>query len=144
VPRELDHRRQVDVLECRPVLQVTPQLSLEDGLHQRTQQQTVVAAHEMDRPAHHTDPHHLPALEQLGQRVRPEALQSGPETGVGVVRHLRLHADEVLDGCERRQRRPLEQQLPLERGPVQRSGTQALVHSETARDEVQLRVRGSR
>jgi hypothetical protein len=44
------------------------------------------------------------------------------------VRHLRLHADEVLHRCQRRQRGALEQVLSRERGPVQRSSTQHLVH----------------
>ena len=127
-PRELDHRRQVDVPERGRVLRVTSQLRLEDRLHERTQQQAVVCGDEVDRPAHDADAHDLPALEQLRQRLRPEAVESRPETGVRVVRHLGLHADEVLHGRERRPRVPLEQQLPRERRPVQRPRAQHLVH----------------
>ena len=102
------------------MLRVPPQLGLEDGLHERTQQQAVVGGDEVDRPAHHADAHDLPALEQLRQRLRPEPLEPRPEPGVRVVRNLRLHADEVLDGRERRPRVPLEQELPRERRAVQR------------------------
>ena len=102
------------------MLAVPAQLGFENRLHERAQQQAVVGGDEVDRPAHDADPHELPALEQLRQRLRPEALEPRPERRVRVVRHLRLHADEVLDGRERRQRRPLEQELARERGAVQR------------------------
>ena len=50
-PRKIDHRRQVDVPKRGSVFRVASQLSLEDGLHQRPQQQTVVAGDEVNRPA---------------------------------------------------------------------------------------------
>ena len=108
-PRELDHRLQVDVAERRPVLGVAPQLCLEDRLHEWTQQQAVVGRDEVDRPAHDADAHGLPALEQLRQRLRPEPLEPRPERRVRVVRHLRLHADEMFDRRERGPCAPLEQ-----------------------------------
>ena len=52
-----------------------PQLSLEDGLQERTQQEAVVGGDEVNRPAHDADAHDLAALEQLRQRLRAEPIQ---------------------------------------------------------------------
>ena len=132
-PRERDHRCQVHDPKSGAVLRMPPQLGLEDGLHERTQQEAVVGGDEVNRPAHDTDAHHLPALEQLGQRLRPEPLEPRPEPGVRVVRNLRLHADEVLHRRERRQLIPLEQELPRERRAVQRPPAEHLVHAGDSR-----------
>ena len=110
------------------MLRVPPQLGLEDGLHQRTQQQAVVGGDEVDRSAHDADAHDLPALEQLRQRLRLEPLEPRPEPGVRIVWDLGLHADEVLHGRERRPRVSLQQQLPRERRTVQRPAAEDLVH----------------
>ena len=110
------------------MLGVTPQLCLEDRLHEWAQQQAVVGRDEVDRPAHDADAYDLPALEQLRQRLRPEPLEARPEPRVRVVWHLRLHADEMLDRRERGPRAPLEQQLPRQRRPVQRRPAENLIH----------------
>ena len=79
------------------------------------------------RPHDH-DAHDLAIEEQRGQVVGLEALESRPQPEVGVQRQLRLQADEVLDGVEDRHVVPLEQQLPVERRPVQRPVAQHVDH----------------
>jgi len=110
------------------VVPVAPQLGLEHGLDERPEQQAVVRRHEVDRPAHHADPHGRTSLEQIRERLAAEALEPRPECRIRVVRHLGLHADEVPHRFERRQGRALEQELPGERRPVQLAVAQHLLH----------------
>ncbi len=95
------------------------QLPVEHRLHERTQQQAVVGADEVDGGAHDDDPHHLSLEEQLGERASAGTLEPRPQSRVRVQRHLRLQADEVLDRLEDRHLGAPEQQLALERGPVE-------------------------
>ena len=126
--RERDHRFQVDAPKRGSVIPMAPQLRLEDGLRQRTQQQAVVGRDQVDRPAHDADTHDLAPFEQLRQRLGPEVFEPRPERRVGVVRDLRLQPDEVLDRREWRQRSSLEQQLAGKCRPVERPAAQNLVH----------------
>jgi hypothetical protein len=93
----------------------TLQHALERGPHP----QRVGGGDEVQRGPHerHT---HEPAVEQLpSERVRVEAPHARPQAGVGVERHLRLHADQVLDDLQRRRADALEQPLAGEQRPVQ-------------------------
>ncbi len=108
------------------------QLGDEDGLHERTQRQAVVGADEVDRGAHDDDPHDGAVQQQLRELLRIEARQARPQPEVRVVRHLRLHPDEVLDGLECRGVGALEQALACERRPVQRARAQDVAAHQAA------------
>ncbi len=81
---------------------MAPELSFEDRLHQRAKEQAVAGRKEVDRPAHDPNPDNLAPLEELRERLRPEACEPRPECGVRVVRHLRLQPDQVTDRVEDR------------------------------------------
>ena len=112
--RVLDDGVEVDAHEVGSVRAVAAKLPREHRLRQRPEEQAVVGRDEVDRPAHEVHPHDLALLEQPAELVRPEALEARPERRVRVQRLLRLHADEVVDGVERRELRAAQQQLPLE------------------------------
>ena len=84
----------------------------------------------MDGAAHHGDPDRAPVGDQHGQVIGPESAQPGPQTVVGRKRGLGLQPDQVLDGRDDRgpaavglvgQLNAVQQQLPAEQGPVERS-----------------------
>ena len=81
---------------------VPPELSLEDGLHERAQQQAVVGREEVNRPAHDAGPNDFATIEEVRERLGPKALEPGPEPGVRVVRDLSLQPDQVPDRVEDR------------------------------------------
>ena len=128
-PADLDDWVEVDPSEAWRVVSVAPELRFEDRLDERPEQQAVVCRHEVDCAAHDADPHDLASLEQLRQRLRPEGIEPRPECGIGVVRHLRLHADEVLHRRVWCQRGSLEQQLARQRRPIQCPPAEHLVHA---------------
>jgi hypothetical protein len=76
---------------------------------------------------HDDDAHDPPVEEELPEAFGSEPIEPRPQRGVRVQRQLRLEADEVLDRIESGHVRAPEQQLALERGPVQRPPTQDLV-----------------
>jgi hypothetical protein len=80
----------------------------------------------MQRDAHQRAPHGPPLLDQFGQLVVPESFNTRPQTDVGRRGHLRLHADEVLDGVGGGFAPPAEQQLPLEQRPVESAKRQQI------------------
>ena len=53
--------------------------------------------------------------------MRPEALQARPQAEVGLVGHLRLQPDQVLERIGHRHPPAFEEHLALEEGPVQRA-----------------------
>ncbi len=95
------------------------QLAVEHRLHERSQQEAVVGGDEVDRGPHHHDAHDLAVEEQLPQLVGLEPVEARPQRQVGVLRHLGLQADEVLDGVEDGPVRAPEQELAFERRPVE-------------------------
>ena len=117
------------------VLAVVGELAIKNRLHQRSQHEAVVVGHQVDGRAHHRDPDELTLLDEVGERHGIEAGEPRPESGVRVVRDLRLHADEVADGGLRFQRRPIEQQLALQRGPIElAAGEDVGAHSGSGTD----------
>ncbi len=94
-------------------------LAVEHRLDEGPEQQGVVGGDEVDRPAHDDDPHDAPFPQQRGQVVGDEAVEPRPQPEVRVQRYLGLHADEVVDGVERRAAGALEEQLAGQRRPVQ-------------------------
>ncbi len=131
--RDRQHGRKVDALELRRVHGVTAQLGAQDRLHEGPQQQAVRGRDEIDRRPHDVGPPDPALVEQGRQRLRPEPVEPGPQRRVGVVRHLRLQADQVPDGGERLHVGPLQEQLPRERRPVQRAPSQNLGHDPILR-----------
>ena len=95
------------------------QLTVEDGLAQRAQQERVVRRQQVDGPPHRHDAHEPAVLEGPADDGGVEVAQPRPQPEVRVERDLGLHADEVVDGVERRPVRALEQQLAGHRGPVE-------------------------
>ena len=117
--REREDGPEVNARAARGELGVPRELGVEDRLHQRAQRQAVVRAHQVDRRAHDDGPDGPPPLDQAGQLSGPEAVEPRPQRRVGVVRHLRLEADEVLHGVEDGHLGAAQQQLAGERGAVQ-------------------------
>jgi hypothetical protein len=91
------------------------ELGVQHGLHERAEAQHVVGRDEVDGRPHHGRPHDAALEEEIGERLRPESVESRPEREVRVARDLRLQTDEVLDGVERGSRIAMEEQLALER-----------------------------
>ncbi len=95
------------------------QLSVERRLDQRTQHETVLGSEEMQCGAHHHDARDPPVEHELRQLVGLELVDPGPQPEIRVQRQLRLHPDQMPDGVERGCRGPAEQQLTLERRPIE-------------------------
>jgi hypothetical protein len=72
----------------------------------------------VDGGAHQRSPHRAAVQDQARQLLWSEAFESRPQSCVRVFGHLGLHADQVLDRVDGRQRRATLQQLPLEQGAV--------------------------
>jgi hypothetical protein len=88
---------------------------------QRPQREAVPRGDQVHRAAHEQGPHHPPGLQQLDQLARVEPGQPRPQSDVGLLRLLRLQADEVRDRVEGRHRSALEEQLTREQRPIQRA-----------------------
>src|SRR5262245_48115401 len=83
----------------------------------------------MDGAAHERDPDRLALDDQLGQLVRLESHQPGPQADVRRVGSLRLKSDQVLDRGRHRHRGAPEQKLAVEQGTVECTGTDPLSHT---------------
>lgn len=75
----------------------------------------------MDRAPHQRTPHSLLADEKLGQLFLVEALEAHPQSKVGRVRHLGLHACEVLDSIGGSHGDATKQELPGQERTVERT-----------------------
>ena len=116
---EGDDRPEVGGAQRRAVLAVARQLAVEHRLHQRSQEEAVVGRDEVDGGPHHHDADDLAVEEQLAQLVGLEPVEAGPQGHVRVLRHLGLEADQVVDRVEDGPVRAPEQELALERRPVE-------------------------
>jgi hypothetical protein len=86
---------------------------------QQPERQRVGCADQVHGRAHQVDTHRTPVSDQPGELRGAERAEPGPQPDVGRERRLRLHAAQVLDRLEGRQVRPVQQQLPGQRRPVQ-------------------------
>ncbi len=91
---------------------VSVQVAVEGWLHQGTQRQAVAGGDQVDGVAQQRDAHRAPLGDQLGQLVEVEALRGRPQSDVGRVGGLGLHADQLLDRLGSREL-PAAQQLPV-------------------------------
>jgi hypothetical protein len=78
----------------------------------------------VDGRAHQRPAHRSPLCDQVGQLVGPEAVKPGPEREVRNVGRLSLHTDEPLDRLGGGQSSTPQQDLPLQQGAVERSGSE--------------------
>ena len=119
------HRRQLGHVDAVELAAVDPDHPLaQHVLVPGPPGEDVGGGDEVDGAPHEVNPHHLPPFEQLRERRRVEPAQPGPEPDERLLRLLRLQAAQVRDGVEDRQVGPVEQQLPGERGAVERAGVQ--------------------
>ena len=99
--------------------------ALRDDLQDRPQCQPVVGREQVDGRAHHCRrPNGQARLDQPGELLGPEPVDPAPEGHIRIGRHLRLHADELLDDRLGRHRHAAEQELAIEERPVERSPAQ--------------------
>jgi hypothetical protein len=103
----------------RPSVGRVPRRSLDCRPHQLAQRQAVARRDQVDGGAHERYAHDLAVEEQLLERLRPEAGDARPQADVGRPRRLRLDPDQMLDGGERRNPAPAQQELAGEQRPVQ-------------------------
>ncbi len=125
-PCDREHRPKVQASERRAELGVAGELRVEDGLRQRPEDERVIGGDEVDRRSHQGNPHDPARLEELGELLGPEALESRPERRVRVMRFLRLESDEVPNRVECSEGSSLEQELPRKRRAVQGSRRQGV------------------
>jgi hypothetical protein len=128
-PREREDAFEVDAVERGRILAMASELGLEHGLHERTEQEAVVGADEVDRGPHQRSPDGAAIQEPSRQCLGPEAFEPRPQPGVRIQGHLRLQPDQVLDGVQHAERRAAKQQLTLEGCPIQSPPAQHVVQS---------------
>ena len=75
-PREREHGLEIDPFEGGPVLGMPREFLFQDRLHQWTEAETVLGAHQVDRRPHQGDPHQGPILDPLTQRGWIEGLDA--------------------------------------------------------------------
>ena len=107
------------------------QLPVEDGPEQRPEPEAVVRRQQMDGAADRGDPDHLSLDQQRPEVGCVEPFEARPEARVRIRRHLRLEPDEVVHRRQRVERRALEEQLPLQRRPVERPCGDRVRHVRT-------------
>jgi hypothetical protein len=80
----------------------------------------------VDGHPHQVGADELAPLQSGSRRRRVEALQPAPQRHVVRQRRLRLQPHQVTDGGLDGQIRPAQQQLPVQRGPVQAATVQTI------------------
>ena len=105
-PRPCVRPAATQLLEVEPVELPVPgraraERALEHRLREGPEREGVGGADEMDGRAHDRDAHRSPLQDELLQLARNEARHARPQTDIGLLRDLRLHAHEVLDHRER-------------------------------------------
>jgi hypothetical protein len=125
------HRHRGQVHAGQPFAEIAGQSPVQDRLDQRPQRQRVVRTDQVDGAAHERDPDHVPADQQAGQVLGPEAVQPGQQAVVGRERRLGLQADQVLDHGQDRAhggRLALQQVLAGQQGTVERPAAEHFGH----------------
>ena len=105
----------------QPPAELAARHPLPDRLQHRPQRQAVPGGDQVDGRALQRDPDRAPVGQRRAQLGRVEAVQPRPQPDVRVLRLLRLQADQVLDGVQRRSPDPAQQQLPVQQRPVERA-----------------------
>ena len=116
---------QVDADQVLP--EVPGQVPGQQGLVQRAEPEVVPGVHQVDRVAHQVSAKHGPFGNKLLQLLMTEAGQPRPQPDVRGQRGLGLQAGQVPDRLQGGQRGPVEQQLAVQRGAVQRPQAQPAV-----------------
>ncbi len=93
--------------------------SIEDGSDEWPDGQEVIVGRQVEGASHQAAAHRSSLLDDLGKLGGLEALEPAPERDVGILRHLGLHADEVLDHLRGRHRDPGQEVLSCKRRAVE-------------------------
>jgi hypothetical protein len=134
-PRELGHRARLavghhgptgrgELVEIDPVelAAVGPEYPLaQHGVVAGAPGEDVLGGEEVDGAAHEVCPHHPSLDQQVREDRRVERTQPRPEPDERLLRFLRLEPAEVRDGVGHRNVGAIEQQLPGQRGAVERA-----------------------
>ena len=108
------------------------------------QREEVVGGDEVHGPPHQRPAHDLLVFGHPRQLRGVELVEPAPEAGVGRQRHLRLHADQVLDRSGDADRLAAQQQLALQESAVEGAGGEQhfeLRQGREARRSATARVR---
>ncbi len=116
---------QVDADQVLP--EVPGQVPGQQGLVQRAETEVVRGVDQVDRVAHQVSAEHGPFGNQVLQLLMTEAGQPRPQPDVRRQRGLRLQAGQAADRGEGGHRGPVEQELAVQRGAVQRPQAQPAV-----------------
>ena len=111
------------------MIAVASQLTFQDRLEQGAEQEAVVGGDEVDRRPHQHDAHEGARLDEASGGRRVEVGEARPQGEVRIARDLGLQADEAVDGLERSERAPLQQQLAGERRPTEGATGQGAAHA---------------
>src|SRR4029450_10224575 len=76
---------------------VAAQIAVHYGLDEGPQRQAVGSRDEVDGVAHQRDADDEPLRDELCKRARGEGIEPAPQREVGLERHLRLNADQMID-----------------------------------------------
>jgi hypothetical protein len=106
------------------VVAVVEELPVEHGLGEGAQQEAVVRGEQVQRRPHGHDAHEATLCQELRQPLGSESGETGPQRQVRILGHLRLQTDEMRHRVEWRHRRPPEEELAVQRGPVEGSEAQ--------------------
>ncbi len=98
--------------------------ALMQGEHDGKEAKVIIHRDEMDRAAHERGAESGPVQHHPGKVVRLEAGETCPQSDVGIVGSLRLHADEMGNHLTRRHIGTLQQVLPREERSIQLSSRQ--------------------
>ena len=114
----------VDADEVLP--EVAGQVAAQQGLVQGAEADVIRGVHQVDRVTHQVGAKHGPFGQKIFQGLVTEAGQPRPQPDVRGQRGLSLQVGQVADRVPRRHRGPVEQQLAVQRGAVQRAQAQAV------------------
>ena len=107
------------------------ELSIEDRPEQRPQTEAILRRQEVDGAADRRDPDYAP-LDQLRPEIRLlERFQPRPQARVRICRYLSLEADEMAHRRHDIEGPAGQEQLPLQRRPVEGSRGDRLRHALT-------------
>ena len=119
LPPDGEERLEIDSRELAPEWAAGLEEPIEDRPHERIEGDVVGVADEVERAPHEPAADRTSRLDEIRQLLGFESLEPAPEADVGVLGHLRLHADQVLDHLGRRHRDPGEEVLAREGRPIE-------------------------